>query len=486
MPRARFWIAAGALFIAMLFHTMNAPWVHDFWEHVAVVRELAVRPFHPRHPLLLLDVPHAFFSPYAVALGLATGATGTAPMTTLAVAGLVNLVIVITGLRALAHQLFPDGDRAAFWALLFMLFLWGRGAWVWSGFLHFHALGYVLPYPSTFAAGLTLHAIALYLRMLTEERPLLHVPLALIAAVVLLTHPTTAASLFLGLAAAFLARVRGRVVSQGALLAAVAATTIAVAALWPYFSVFDLWQSQAGAFNAASRKLDRSVPGRIWPALLLAPALVWRLTQSRRDVLVLWFASLAGIVTWAFVSDTPGYWRLLAYVMLVLQLGAAGLLAHLEVALPPGRAVLASTAALAFVAAFATQAGDAFARCSPFRGPNVSPVAFLVEYVRPGDIVLSDLETSWEIPAFTGRIVASRHPIYWVPDHLQRRTDVERFFAPGMDDDVRKEILRRWDARFILVDRARVGLSAEEAAHVIALGRTVATRGALVLVETER
>src|ERR1700752_846947 len=99
----------------MLFHTMNAPWVDEFWEHAAVVRELAIRPFHPHHPLLLVDAPHAFFSPYALGLGVVTGATGAQPLTTPAIAGLVNLMIVITGLRALARQIFPDGDRAPFW-----------------------------------------------------------------------------------------------------------------------------------------------------------------------------------------------------------------------------------------------------------------------------------------------------------------------------------------------------------------------------------
>jgi hypothetical protein len=40
----------------------------DFWEHAAVLRELSVHPFYPRHPVLDLGAAHAFF-PYLVALG---------------------------------------------------------------------------------------------------------------------------------------------------------------------------------------------------------------------------------------------------------------------------------------------------------------------------------------------------------------------------------------------------------------------------------
>ena len=37
----------------------------DFWEHSAVVHELLRNPFRPDHPLLPINAPHVFISPYA-------------------------------------------------------------------------------------------------------------------------------------------------------------------------------------------------------------------------------------------------------------------------------------------------------------------------------------------------------------------------------------------------------------------------------------
>jgi hypothetical protein len=34
----------------------------DFWQHSAVVRELATHPIHPRHPQVLSDQPDPFFN----------------------------------------------------------------------------------------------------------------------------------------------------------------------------------------------------------------------------------------------------------------------------------------------------------------------------------------------------------------------------------------------------------------------------------------
>ena len=54
----------------MYRHTRNQLWVEDFWEHSAVVRELSTHLLHPKHPQLLLDAPHPFYSPYAVMVAL--------------------------------------------------------------------------------------------------------------------------------------------------------------------------------------------------------------------------------------------------------------------------------------------------------------------------------------------------------------------------------------------------------------------------------
>src|SRR5262249_31176636 len=162
MYRHRYWWLAAILFGAMLVQTVNQYWTGDFWEHAAVVRELARHPSAPRHPLFAVDAPHPFFTPSAVVASWLTRGTGVSPITALSILGLVNLICLIVAFYLFASAVLSP--NAAFWGLLFTLVLWGREPWRYSGFLHLGALGFVLPYPSIFAMWLMLLTLYALLR----------------------------------------------------------------------------------------------------------------------------------------------------------------------------------------------------------------------------------------------------------------------------------------------------------------------------------
>src|SRR4051794_26483212 len=88
-------VVAGVLFFGLVAQTLNEQWSGDVFEHLAVVRELARRPFSPLHPLLPVDAPHPFFSPYTVALGLFSKVTGISALSTLKIAGIVNAPLLL-------------------------------------------------------------------------------------------------------------------------------------------------------------------------------------------------------------------------------------------------------------------------------------------------------------------------------------------------------------------------------------------------------
>jgi hypothetical protein len=76
--KLKYWfsILCFILFVLMVLQTINGQWGGDSWEHAAVVRELASHPLHPVHPILLLDAPHSFYSPYALGIALISWTTG--------------------------------------------------------------------------------------------------------------------------------------------------------------------------------------------------------------------------------------------------------------------------------------------------------------------------------------------------------------------------------------------------------------------------
>jgi hypothetical protein len=133
----RFFILCLILFVLMVFQAINGQWGGDFGEHVAVVRELAAHPFSPKHPILLLDAPHEFYSPYTLGIALISRITRMDVVATLSLAGLANLILFLFSLRLFISSLFPENREAtSFYALLFILCLWGKGPWRWSGFFN--------------------------------------------------------------------------------------------------------------------------------------------------------------------------------------------------------------------------------------------------------------------------------------------------------------------------------------------------------------
>src|SRR5690242_8979287 len=172
LERLRFVALASLVFAIVALHAAHGHWIGDFWEHSAVVRELITHPVRPRHPLLLLDAPHAFENPYALIVATVGRWSGSTSVTALTVASLVNLVMIFVALRVFVRR-FASGraDAVSFYLLLFMLLLWGREPWEFSGFYHINVLHHTLAYPSACAFWMSLFLIALNAKRIAEERP---------------------------------------------------------------------------------------------------------------------------------------------------------------------------------------------------------------------------------------------------------------------------------------------------------------------------
>jgi hypothetical protein len=445
-----------------VMHAILGPWVGDFFEHAAVVRELAAHPLHPGHPQVPVAAPHPFYSPYAWLLGLATAVSGASPLAVLAVAGIANLGLFFFGLRRFVALFAPSGqeEAATFYTLVFMLLLWGS-AWGFSGFFHLGVFGVVLPYPSTFAAGLSL--VALRLHADTLRRPagaaavLPRVGVLVAACAVLLTHPLTFLFLVCGLGAMTLAFSRG-LVRELAILAGIGLAAVGLAAIWPLYPFFDLVTSGTGGFHEPNRIMYDDVLGRVGLAWLGAPILLHRLWRNPRDGLALTAIALGAVYALGGLSDRWSYGRVIAYVALCLQIGAAVAVAGLEDRLvaSSGRPKLARAGLAAAVALSLLGVGwsglvrPALERLRPDADTTLMQLAFLEQHVRPGDVVLADLRLAGVPPALAGKVVASNRPQPFIAGHARRQADVARFFDDATEAEQRGEILRRYEPRFVL------------------------------------
>src|SRR5579864_8269628 len=92
-----YWALAAVVLVGMgSADLVYRPTIYDdFWEHAAVVRELARHPFNPHHPILLIDKPHAYFTLYSLGVAIFSRLSGLGPVSALKIGGLVNLVVLL-------------------------------------------------------------------------------------------------------------------------------------------------------------------------------------------------------------------------------------------------------------------------------------------------------------------------------------------------------------------------------------------------------
>jgi len=466
MYRRRYWWLAAILFGAMLAQTVNQYWTGDFWEHAAVVRELARHLASPSHPLFSLDAPHPFFTPWAAIAALLVRATGLSPIAALSLLGLANLICLIVAFYLFASKV--SSADAAFWALLFTLVLWGVSPWRYSGFLHLGALGFVLPYPSIFAMWLMLFTLYALLRFDSGGSAGWAVVVIGASAIVLLTHPITAIVLATGLvtfSARSLRERPGRVVALGA---AVVAVSAAAAWLWPYYPWFRLIATGSGTYAAPNLAMYDSPLRRTWPALLGAPFVARRLAADKLDGLGLFTLALSLLyAAGGFFSNGP-LGRVLPALVLGLHVSLADGVARLETRLrdsaaPANLRYLYGVIACAVVLGL-TSVAPALLRVIPRpllpgslrNDPRLEreidtygPLASA--HIGDDDVVMADLNVSRHVPAFGGKVVGFIDPEAFIPDEEARRQSTSRFFA-DISVEERRSLIARYDVRFVAVD----------------------------------
>jgi hypothetical protein len=454
--RAWSWAYAGlcALFLALLIgFGENGRLTGDAWEQAAVWRELSVHPWHPQHPILDVTAPHAFESPLALLWALFARITGASVQRTMVVASVVQAALWFSALRAFVLRTSSRGAPTLLVALPLVLFCWGFGAWVWSGFFHFEALLAAASYPSTCAGALVLWGVLLAWDLRVDRVRLL--ALGLVSAVCFAVHPTSAVVLCVSVGAVFVARARGAlwpIVVDGAVIALTLLAGFFLAAQWPYFSLLDLFLSPgSAAFDRASHVLYTYLLGRVWPLFLLVPIVLSRLRSDKRDVFVALTLSML-LVYVAGIGTHEGLGRTVSWVGVYLQLGAADVVTGwlLDAA---GRA--RRTLVLACV--FVTLAFFGFHKLTiacALPGAVLDSGQHVLGDRVVRDVVLADVITAAVVPSMGGRVVLWRHPLYWIDDLPERRQDLAHFFADNATASEQQQIAVRRHARWILLDRS--------------------------------
>ena len=452
-----FFIVSSILFLFEAAKIARNEWGGDFWTHSAVVHELSFHLLHPKNPIIKSDIPHAFYSPYSLLVASFASLTHINAIRALEIFAYFNLAFFLVSFYLFAKSIFKNHHQLrACASLVLMLLFWGADPPGWSGFYHFIVLKDVLPYPSTFAMSLSFFTLSILSR-----KPSLNffqsVFVIILSSVTLITHPTTFVFLFLTTIVLYRSLHSFSLQVTLAKTAVVMLPSLLLCLLWPYFNIVDLFTGDNAIFHQESKVLYQDIPGKVWPAALALPALVWFTKDRVLNFLALSIGMMLVVYAAGDLTGKYGLSRLLSPIMLDAQLLISYFLFYLRTANRNlFNVYLVSCLAVLFLCVYINRTSliTTLDLLKPRQTHYYSRYSFLSKIVDRYDLILSDTNSNQYIPTFSGKVVAFKSPLYWVNDINERKTSVISFFTPSAPDTLRQIIISRYHPDYLLIDQA--------------------------------
>lgn len=452
----------------------------DGAEHGAAVRELAANLLNPADPLLAGVPGHSpRFVPSIAVMALTMRLLGLDVLTTLKLFLIIGLLLFLAS-AALFSRAYCNGGAEVIWALLSLLFLWGLG-WMGSNAYMFSALLYTAYFPSVVSFSLSLLGLAAQLAFLRGRKTGFLAATLVIGALAFVNHPLTGVFFFTCSGLLFLEK--GLSLKQaGTYCLLSVCCALVLSALWPYYSLLpNLLKVLGGGmavntdYQTTHHYLYSRLLLRCGPALAGIPCLAFVLPTGRHLMLKRGFLLFALVYGLGYLFTINLAERFIFYIVFTLQMACAPVLA----AYPPGSPAAASCTkknrarqvlipllalgmAVQMVSVFNNFISPAFVSQTGSLLPRyVNPNALQMElrnYCGRGDVVLSDIYSSWSIPVYTGaKIIALFHSSPHVDDNRERVKDIETFYSRETTNETRLEIIERYGVTHILLNVVTAG-----------------------------
>lgn len=470
ISKNRYAVLVSLILFKVSVQATNGIWYEDFWEHSAVVFALMQDSLTATHPILNLSAPHSFVSPYHLIVAKFAQTFHFSSIDGLGFFGIINFCLFAYGLnfycRAFVNK---ETEFTSFYALLFILFLWGYQPWGFSGFFHFELLADVLPYPSTFATAISLIGLGLSFKSLRYKNISERLLLILICSLVLLSHPLT----FIFLASGLLCQSvtsQNKFISTAQTIVLLAVASV-IAIFWPYSSIITLLTGAGDVYHASNQIMYSNVIIRTWPILVLTP-LLWRIVKDKIfQSAFLQLTVLIAIYIFGWMTGKYSYGRDITFIAILVQILIASQFAYFENKFSKSHPSTVSnyriSVCVTLLCLATTWLYPALTRSMTVINSLVSGrivsnqhtyknLTFLPAYIKNGSTVLSDIETSWLIPSFGGKVIGALHVQAFVADDEQRRDDLFDFFTSETSTAKRQSIIQKYKPDYFLIDKFAV------------------------------
>lgn len=447
----------------------------DGAEHGAAVRALARNFIHPGDPML--NVPESTsprYVPSIFMMALFTRLSGLDVLAVLKLFEFAGYVFFLVSAVFFASEYFNDKGQAL-WSIACLLFFWGLG-WNGANAYMFSAILYTAYYPSLVSFSLAFLALYFQLRFLREGRRGFLLGAIFSGAVCFVNHPVTGVFFFVCSALIYLERAG---LSKKVLVcyAVTIITALCLTLLWPYYNFF------SSLMKVAAGEMHKTMDYRLTHEYLYSQPLVRSgavlagipialYYGIQRRYLLLWAGSLVfgflyicGYYTTISLAE-----RCVFFLVCLLQITTSRLIRELSFTniwtvknktnkiiyylfilfLGGGIIIQAILTVKEFVfPAFVFTADSSIPR---YVNPNALQHE-LKNYLKEGDVVLSDIYSSWAVPVYTGaKIVALYHSAPHITDNEKRIKAVEQFYNFPLTSEQRKHIIAIYGVTHIFLN----------------------------------
>lgn len=466
----------------------------DFWEHSASLKSWMENLSHPANPHLLSDAASPRYMPFYLLIASVGQWLALDPLQAMGLAGALSITLFLVAVPLFFNRYFRN-RWAGVIALLVLLLGWGS-SWLWSNVYQLRTLFYTISYPSFFVIALSLLTFALLIKMLrSDSTPGWRLALlALLVAILVLSHPLTGAFAGMTLGLMVLSEPGAALRTRAVLLVALA-TGALLTFLWPWYPIAEVFVSGSATQGSTPGLLDSLAsppPGRsanliahhpfyaidqilftLGPLLIGIPALLWM--AWRRVHLFAPLGALAMLLPYAanLVINLPLGHRFLLFFIFYCQVAVIWLLLRLwsdTGTIAAGWRWLAGSllavtvawnlalAGLEVAGHHLSPAGDYLPNSheSPIAGNSgalVNRYRLFSVYMEDDSIVMAQAGPGWPLPTFAGKVVTLLHPNPLVPDLAQRHDDALAFFAADSEREQRLALLAKYQATHLLLDR---------------------------------
>ena len=417
-------------------------WQMDFWEHAAAIKSLSDNYFSPLNPIVGLEIPHVFFTPYHLFLAFLSNSLAISNIKILAIISYFNLSLLLLAFYKL-YTFFEDKrDRTHEGLLIFLLlnlFLWSK-PWVWSSFINFKSLFYVLSYPSTFALSLS---VLLFCFWKSTHAFII----GILTAMVLLIHPLSCIFLITLLFSTYIATKNINIVK----VFIVILIALLGVYFWPYYNLLDLvFDSDIDNYQVHldSKVLYGVNIFRLLPLIILSPLIY---VSIKKEKIILIFSVISTIIyLGAYLFRIYAFGRIISYLAIVLFLLLAK---SITLDLIKKNYLISFLVLCSIIPNLTDSVGMVKSNFS--ESENLKRVAdfdLIKATIPASSLVLSSESYINYLPALGIYVTYSVFPPYWIQGNSQRKEFSNRFLNRSNPAEKRK-IINNYCIDYILVDR---------------------------------